>query len=387
MNEFSLYPDSDADAGPVRAIAVKRLQLHDFRNYGDAAIEPQPGPVVLYGENGAGKTNLLEAVSMLSPGRGLRGVKLAEMDREGAGPWRLRALLEGHEGPCEIETSHEREAERRGAILDGRPLRGQNALGEHVSLLWLTPAMDRLFAESAGGRRRFLDRLVLSLDPAHAGRVAAYERAARERSHLLRAGRRDPAWLSAIEKRMAESAVAVTAARRELVSELDGELAQAPHHFPRPHLVLDGELEEWLDEEPAVEVEQRLAETLAGSREEDAQAGGTAVGPHRSDLVATDAWRGEAAARCSTGRQKAYLISILLAQARLRLRRWGDLPMLLLDEVTAHLDPRRRSELLAVLGELGAQCWLTGTEARLFDALARSAHFFHVVDGALTPHE
>jgi DNA replication and repair protein RecF len=369
MNEFSLYPDSDADAGPVRAIAVKRLQLHDFRNYGDAAIEPRPGPVVLYGESGAGKTNLLEAVSMLSPGRGLRGVKLAEMDREGAGPWRLRALLEGHEGPCEIETSHEREAERRGAVLDGRPMRGQNALGEHVSLLWLTPAMDRLFAESAGGRRRFLDRLVLSLDPAHAGRVAAYERAARERSHLLRAGRRDPAWLSAIEKRMAESAVAVTAARRELVSELDGEL------------------EEWLDEEPAVEVEQRLAETLAGSREEDAQAGGTAVGPHRSDLVATDAWRGEAAARCSTGRQKAYLISILLAQARLRLRRWGDLPMLLLDEVTAHLDPRRRSELLAVLGELGAQCWLTGTEARLFDALARSAHFFHVVDGALTPHE
>jgi DNA replication and repair protein RecF len=229
--------------------------------------------------------------------------------------------------------------------------------------------------------------LVLTLDPGHATRVAAYERAARERSHLLRAGRRDPAWLSAIEKRMAEAAVAVTAARRELVSELDNELAQAPHHFPRPHLALEGELEEWLDSEPAVEVEQRLAETLAASRDDDAQAGGTAVGPHRSDLVATDAWRGEAAARCSTGRQKAYLISILLAQAQLRLRRWGDLPMLLLDEVTAHLDPRRRSELLAVLSELGAQCWLTGTEARLFDVMMRSAHFFHVVDGALTPDE
>ncbi len=387
MNELSFPLDSDGDIGPLRAIAVKRLQLRDFRNYRDAALEPRPGPVVLYGENGAGKTNLLEAVSMLSPGRGLRGVKLAEMDREGAGPWRLGALIEGHHGACEIETGHEREAERRGVALDGQPLRGQNALGEHVSLLWLTPAMDRLFAESASGRRRFLDRLVLTLDPAHATRVAAYERASRERSHLLRAGRRDPAWLSAIEKRMAEAAVAVTAARRELVAELDGELTQAQHHFPRPRLGLEGELEEWLDEEPAVEVEQRLADMLAVSREEDAQAGGAAVGPHRSDLVASDAWRGEAAARCSTGRQKAYLISVLLAQARLRLRRCGDLPMLLLDEVTAHLDPRRRSELLAVLTDLGAQCWLTGTEARLFDVMMRSAHFFHVVDGALMPHD
>ncbi|MFO1049939.1 MAG: DNA replication/repair protein RecF [Geminicoccaceae bacterium] len=387
MNEFSLTPDAEEDIGPAKAITVERLQLHDFRNYRDVALAPRPGPVVLYGENGAGKTNLLEAVSMLSPGRGLRGVKLAEMDREGAGPWRLRACVDGQHGPSEIETAHEREAERRSALLDGQPLRSQNSLGEHVGLLWLTPAMDRLFAESAGGRRRFLDRLVLTLDPSHAARVAAYERASRERSHLLRAGRRDPAWLSAIEQRMAEAAVAVTAARRELVRELDNELVQAEHHFPRPHLVLEGELEEWLDEEPALEVEQRLAETLATSRDDDAQAGGSAVGPQRSDLLATDAWRGEAAARCSTGRQKAYLISILLAQAQLRLRRWGDLPLLLLDEVTAHLDPRRRSELLAVLGELGAQCWLTGTEARLFDVLARSAHFFHVVDGALTPHD
>jgi DNA replication and repair protein RecF len=387
MNELSQPYEQDSDVGPVRAIEVKRLRLRDFRNYRDAVIEPQRGPVVLYGENGAGKTNLLEAVSMLSPGRGLRGVKLAEIDREGGGAWHLDALLEGHLGPCEIETGHEREAERRSAVLDGQPLRGQNALGEHVSLLWLTPAMDRLFAESAGGRRRFLDRLVLTIDAAHAARVAGYERAARERSHLLRAGRRDPAWLRAIESRMAEAAVAVTAARRELVSELDGELALAEHHFPRPHLALEGELEEWLDEEPAVEVEQRLAETLAASREEDAQIGGSAVGPHRSDLVATDAWRGEAAARCSTGRQKAYLISILLAQARLRQRRWGDLPMLLLDEVTAHLDPRRRSELLAVLADLGAQSWLTGTEARLFDVLTRTGQFFHVADGALTPHE
>ena len=252
---------------------------------------------MLYGENGAGKTNLLEAVSMLSPGRGLRGVKLAEIDREGGGAWQLDALLEGHLGPCEIETGHEREAERRSAVLDGQPLRGQNALGEHVSLLWLTPAMDRLFAESAGGRRRFLDRLVLTIDPAHAARVAGYERAARERSHLLRAGRRDPAWLGAIESRMAEAAVAVTAARRELVSELDGELALAQHHFPRPHLALEGELEEWLDEEPAVEVEQRLAETLAASREEDAQTGGSAVGPapQRSRRHRRLAWRGRRA--------------------------------------------------------------------------------------------
>jgi DNA replication and repair protein RecF len=387
MNVESLALESEPGGGVGRALAVRRLELRDFRNYGKVVLEPRPCPVVLYGDNGAGKTNLLEAVSMLSPGRGLRGAKLAELDRMGGGAWWLRAQVDGHLGPSEIETGHDRAAERRTALADGQTLRNQNALGEHVSLLWLTPAMDRLFADSASGRRRFLDRLVLAVDPAHASRAATYERSARERSHLLRASRRDSAWLGAIEQRMAEAAVAVTAARRELVADLDAELAQAPHHFPRPRLALEGELETWLDEMPALEVEQRLAEALAVGREQDALSGGAAIGPHRSDLSATDYLRGEPAARCSTGRQKAYLISIVLAEARLRLRRYGELPILLLDEVTAHLDPLRRAELIAVLADLGAQSWLTGTEARLFESLLRVGHVYQVVNGTLTPHE
>jgi DNA replication and repair protein RecF len=387
MNAEPLAPEPGTPGVAGRAQAVTRLELRDFRNYAHVALEPRPGPVVLHGDNGAGKTNLLEAISLLSPGRGLRGAKLAEIDRSDGGAFRLRAEVDGHLGPSEIETSHDRDAERRSALADGQPLRNQNALGEHVSQLWLTPAMDRLFAEGAAGRRRFLDRLVLAVDPAHAARVAAFERASRERSHLLRSGRRDAAWLGAIEQRIAEAAVAVTAARRELVADLDAELAQAQHYFPRPRLVLAGDLEGWLDEMPALEAEQKLATSLAASRDQDAQSGSAAIGPHRSDLNATDALRGESAARCSTGRQKAYLISVVLAQARLRLRRHGDLPILLLDEVTAHLDPRRRIELLSALVDLGAQCWLSGTEARLFDPILRLGHVFHVVNGALTPHE
>ncbi len=337
-------------AGPRQ---FERLELRDFRNYAHVALRARaPAPIVLHGDNGAGKTNLLEAVSLLSPGRGLRGAKLAEIDRSDGGALRLRANVDGHLGP---ERDRDRPRPRRRAPQRAWPTASRCATrmrwASIVSLLWLTPAMDRLFAEGAAGRRRFLDRLVLAIDAAHAARVAAFERASRERSHLLRAGRRDAAWLGAIEQRIAEAAVAVTAARRELVADLDGELARAQHHFPRPRLVLVGELESWLDEMPALGG-RAAAGGLAGRRvaSEDAQSGSTAVGPHRSDLVANDALRGEAAARCSTGRQKAYLISVVLAQAQLRLRRHGDLPILLLDEVTAHLDPRRRIELLARAG-------------------------------------
>ena len=387
MNAESSAREPGAFDVPWRVLAVRRLELRDFRNYRQLALVPRAGPIVLHGENGAGKTNLLEAVSMLSPGRGLRSARLVEMDRAEGGSWQIRAQVESPLGPVDIATAHEPATGRRGVMADGRELRSQNALGELTSLLWLTPAMDRLFAEGASGRRRFLDRLVLALDPAHATRVAAFERALRERSHLLRAGRRDPAWLSAVELRMAEAAVAVTAARRELVGELDAELAQAHFPFPRPRLTLVGEVESWLETQPAVEVEQRLAEALAAGRDEDAASGGASVGPNRSDLVAVNALRGEAAARCSTGRQKAYLISIVLAEARLRLRRHGNLPILLLDEVTAHLDPRRRTELLLALADLGAQSWLTGTEERLFAPVLASSHVFHVANGALTPHD
>jgi DNA replication and repair protein RecF len=371
----------------ARALAVRRLELKDFRNYRRLRIELQDRPVVLHGENGAGKTNLLEAVSLLAPGRGLRRARLAELDREGAGPWQVKAEVEGHGGLVDIATARDPEAERRAVEADGQPLRSQTALGELTSLVWLTPALDRLFSESPAGRRRFLDRLVLAIDPAHAARVAAFERASRERSHLLRAGRHDPAWLTVLERRMAEAAVAVGAARRELVRDLDAILADAPYPFPRPRLTVVGELEGWLETMPALTAEQRAVDALAAGRVQDAESGSTSLGPHRSDLVAADAFRGEPAGRCSTGRQKAFLVSIVLAEARLRRARHGDLPILLLDEVAAHLDPRRRAELLVILAELGAQTWLTGTEPALFTPLGRTAQLFHVVNGALTPHE
>ena len=342
---------------------------------------------MLHGENGAGKTNLLEAVSLLTPGRGLRRARLADLDRAGGGPWSLDAEVDGQLGPVELATARDPDAERRSVTADGQALRSQTGLGDHVSLLWLTPAMDRLFAEGATGRRRFLDRLVLAIDPAHAARVAAFERSLRERSHLLRGGRRDAAWLAAIERRIAEAGIAMAAARRELVRDLEIELDAATLPFPRPRLALAGDVETWLDTLPALAAEQRLAEALARHRASDAETGGAAVGPHRSDLVATDARHGEPAERCSTGRQKAFLISIVLAEA----------PCAGAGTATCRSCCSTRSrptstraaarELLAALVELGAQSWLTGTEAGLFAPLRSAAHVFHVVNGALTPHE
>jgi DNA replication and repair protein RecF len=391
MTALPLAREQGGAPAAARALAVRRLELRDFRNYRHLVLEPAgPGPIVLHGENGAGKTNLLEAVSMLAPGRGLRRARLAELDREGGGgPWSVGGLVDGHLGPVELLTARDPDAERRGVAADGQAMRSQNGLGELVSLLWLTPAMDRLFADGASARRRFLDRLVLAVDPGHAARVAAFERSLRERSHLLRNGRgHDAVWLAAIERRIAESAVAVAAARRQLVRDLDAELRDASFPFPRPRLALAGEVETWLEDLPALAAEQRLAEALARNRALDAETGGAAVGPHRSDLVATDASRGgEPAERCSTGRQKAFLVSVVLAEARLRRARHGDLPILLLDEVTAHLDPRRRAELFAALVELGAQVWLTGTEAGLFAPLRPAAQVFHVANGALTPDD
>jgi DNA replication and repair protein RecF len=338
---------------------------------------------VLVGENGAGKTNLLEAVSLLAPGRGLRRARLAELDREGGGPWRLEARVDGPLGLTDLASAPAEDGERRVVECRGAPLRSQNELADMLSLVWLTPAMDRLFLEGASGRRRFLDRLVLAIDPRHAARASTYERLLRERSHLLRLGRHDAAWLRALERKIAEAGVAIAAARNELVRDLKVALGQVSDVFPRPRLAVEGEVEGWLPAVPALEAEERFAALLAATRAADAETGGAAVGPHRSDLAVADDRTGEPAARCSTGRQKALLVSIVLAQAALRRRRFGDLPVLLLDEVAAHLDERRRAELLESLDGLGAQCWLTGTDAAFFAPLKGRAQLFHVSNGTL----
>src|SRR4051794_17133113 len=294
--------------GHGEAPAVRRLTLKDFRNYARLELDLGPGPVVLVGENGAGKTNLLEAVSLLAPGRGLRRARLSELDREGAGPWRLEARVDGPLGLTDLASAPAEDGERRvgegraaapwappargGAPAEdgerrvvecrGAPLRSQNELADMLSLVWLTPAMDRLFLEGASGRRRFLDRLVLAIDPRHAARASTYERLLRERSHLLRLGRHDAAWLRALERKIAEAGVAIAAARNELVRDLKVALGQVSDVFPRPQLAVLGEVEGWLPGVPALEAEERFASLLAATRAADAETGGAAVGPHRS---------------------------------------------------------------------------------------------------------
>jgi DNA replication and repair protein RecF len=366
-----------------RALAVRRLSLRDFRNYAELSLTPEAGIIALVGENGAGKTNLLEAVSLLAPGRGLRRAKLAELDRIGAGPWRITARVEGRDGPCDLVTAPQPESERRLVERDGTPLRSQAELAEVLSLVWLTPAMDRLLVDSASSRRRFLDRLVLAIDGRHAARASTYERLLRERSFLLRQGRHDAIWLRALERRIAAAAVAVAAARNELVRDLAKAVAEPGAVFPAPQIAICGEVEGWLATMPALTAEERLAEALTRSRPADTESGGAAIGPHRSDLLLADA-QGQPAARCSTGQQKAFLISIVLAEARLRRQRFGDLPILLLDEVAAHLDAARREQLLFSLEEIGAQAWLTGTDAELFAPLRGRCQLCHVRQGNLT---
>ncbi len=371
-------------------VGVTRLVLTDFRNYRSARLDLDPDPVVLSGLNGAGKTNLLEAMSFLSPGRGLRNARLSDIDRRDGGEasasgWAVAATVATRRGPVAIGTGRiGAEGERRTVRIDSEPAKSQAALGERLGVLWLTPQMDRLFIEGPTGRRRLLDRLVLGLDPAHAARVARYEQALRERSRLLRDGSDDAAWLGALEEIMAAEGVAVAAARRDAVERLDRVCGTAEGAFPRARLTLIGTLETWLDTMPALAAEERFRAALAQSRASDALSGGTGLGPHRSDLGVFHAEKGIAAEAASTGEQKALLIAILLAQARLQRAVRGEPPLLLLDEVAAHLDATRRASLFEVLAGLESQAWITGTDAALFAPLNGAARFLTVRDGALS---
>jgi DNA replication and repair protein RecF len=376
-------------SSPKRHVGVTRLAVTDFRNYRAARLELDSGPVVLTGPNGAGKTNLLEAVSLLSPGRGLRNAQLGEFDRRVDGDqatgWAIAATVETGQGAVRIGTGRDPAGgERRVVKIDGETVRGQATLGEVIGLTWLTPQMDRLFIEGPSARRRFLDRLVLGLDPAHAGRVAAYEHAMRERSRLLRDGPADPVWLDALEETMAAQGVAAAAARREAVERLDRVCANAEGPFPRARLALAGTVEAWLDELPALAAEERFKAALKQFRAADATSGGASVGPHRSDLAVTHAETGVPADGLSTGEQKALLISIVLAHARLQRETRGQPPLLLLDEVAAHLDAARRVALFAELGGLESQVWLTGTDIALFAPLKPAARFLAVSGGTLS---
>ena len=390
MAQYPLAPVAVAglDSLPGFAPSVARIDLAEFRNYTALRLELAGRPVVLTGPNGAGKTNLLEALSFLSPGRGLRRARLGEVTRQGAPSraWAVAVRLATSTGSVDLGTGlgagNEDEGERRLVRVDGQPASGPAVLTDHLCLAWLTPQMDRLFIESAGGRRRFLDRLVYGFDPDHARRVAAFERAMRDRNRLLERGG-DGEWLAAQEETMAEHAVAVAAARRDGVARLGAALRQSAGPFPRADIAVDGLLETWLDEMPASAVEDRYRAALAAGRPRDAAAGLTLEGPHRADFLVRHAAKDQAAEFCSTGEQKALLIAIVLANARLVAARRGIAPILLLDEVVAHLDQARRAALFDEICTLGAQAWLTGTDAALFAELRDRAEFFTVRDGTV----
>nr|WP_290085902.1 DNA replication/repair protein RecF [Aquibium sp. A9E412] len=369
---------------------VARLALTDFRNYARLALDLEPGAVVLTGANGAGKTNLLEALSMLAPGRGLRRAVYDDVARAGsAGGFAVHARIEGPFGRCEIGTGTAGAApgeSGRRVRINGAPARAAEEMLDWIRLIWVTPAMDALFTGPAGDRRRFLDRLVLTIDPGHGRRVLDYERAMRARNRLLAEDSRDAAWFDALETQMAETGVAMAAARAEMVRLIAARAgAGSGSPFPTAELALDGTVEAEIGARPAVDVEETLRAALAAGRPRDRAAGRTLDGPHRTDLAVFHAPKAMPAARCSTGEQKALLIGLVLAHARLVGELSGSAPVLLLDEVSAHFDAERRAALFDILEEMNGQSFMTGTERALFASLEGRAQFLTVADGAVAP--
>ena len=399
-------PRSGAASRQTDRIAVRRVRLTDFRCYQTLALDLDQRPVVLAGPNGAGKTNLLEAISFLVPGRGLRRARLTDVARREAEEaltyphavpraWAVAATVDDGTAVFDIGTGLAPEAGvpggpgRRTVRIDGAPARSQVVLGERLAALWLTPDMQRLFTENPSGRRRFLDRLVFSFDPAHASRLQGFEKAMRQRARLLSdaaaSGRAvDRAWADALESAMVEKGVAIAAARRALIRRLNPACAMGIGPFPAAELAVEGLLDDWLSEGPALEAEDRFRAALAASRSNDGFSRSARIGPHCSDLTVVHIDKNVSAAQCSTGEQKALLISIVLANARLQSLDAGVVPLLLLDEVAAHLDEARRVALFDEITALGAQAWMTGTDRHLFAPLGDGAQYFSVADAAIS---
>ncbi len=348
------------------AAALVRVELRDFRNHARLALDLQPCSLAITGPNGVGKTNLLEAVSMLAPGRGLRRARLADMARDGAAGWTLGFMLRiDGARTLRIGTGWARGGKRRVRV-DGEEAASTLRLGDVLAVHWLTAAMDGLFNAGASVRRRFLDRLVAGMNPGHTVLVANWERASRQRRELLKLGRLEDAWLESVERAMAEAAVAVAHARLAAVSVLGEAVADGAGSFPAADIEVRGAVERLLESAGAGAAPERLQAMWRAARPADQASGRTSAGPHRSDLVVRHRNRGMEAARCSTGEQKALLISLVLAAVRVETGRRGTPPLVLLDEVCAHLDPQRRAALAAELDALGAQIWLTGADASSF---------------------
>ncbi|MDZ5454002.1 DNA replication/repair protein RecF [Labrys sp. ZIDIC5] len=367
---------------------ITRLILTSFRSYPRLDLAVDAGMVVLTGQNGAGKTNVLEAISLFTQGKGLRRADLEGMASEdGPGSFAVAAEVEGALGPAQLGTGLEGpENGPRKYRVDRQPVSSAASFADHLRLVWLTPSMDGLFSGSAGERRRFLDRLVLAVDAGHGTRVNALERALRSRNRLLEDPRADQRWLDAAEHEVADLAIAVAASRADTVRRLAGlieEEIDPASPFPHARIALDGVIENAVLDEPALAVEERYRQTLREGRPRDRAAGRTLDGPHLTDLLVVHGPKGIAAERASTGEQKALLLGLVLAHARLVARLAGMTPIVLLDEVAAHLDPMRRAALYDRLESFGAQVWLTGADPSAFEAIADRAAIYRVTPGRI----
>jgi len=369
------------------SLSIERLTLTNFRNYPDLRLVLDASPVILTGMNGSGKTNLLEAVSLFVPGRGLCRAVPSEWQTSGqTSPWAVVAEMQAPAGEIKMATGRDPDkpdGERRVVQIDGRPARSQQTLAQHVAMAWITPDLDRVLADGPSARRKLLDRMAYSFDPAHSGRVHRYEKALRERLRLLRDGITDASWLSGLEDEMARTGVAIAAARRQLLRQLQTGIAETQSVFPRADLSLRGTAEEALADQPALLVEDHLRAALARTRGDDAQSGTCAIGPHRSDLHVVHRARHCPADLCSTGEQKALLVAMMLAYVRTLAQARQMKPLFLLDDITAHLDSVRRAALFEEITALGVQAWLTGTDASAFKPLLARAQHFAVDNGQL----
>jgi len=379
-------PLAEANETPT-PLAVGKLTLANFRNYADLVLHLDPAPVLLTGANGSGKTNLLEAISLLVPGRGLRRAHARDLQNQNRpSPWAVAADLTTLFGILQIGTGRDPEdpgSERRVVHIEGKPARRQHALAEHVAMAWITPDMDRLLIEGPSARRKWLDRLVFSFDPAHGGRVHRYEKALRERLRLLREGLTDAVWLNALEDEMTQTGVAIAAARKQMLRQLRTAIAETASAFPQADLAIKGIAEEALEEAPALLVEDKMRGALLRTRGEDAQSGTCSTGPHRSDLAVVHRAKQCPAELCSTGEQKALVVAIMLAYTRALKDARHIAPLLLLDDIAAHLDDIRREALFEEIRFLGVQAWLTGTDAEPFASILPHAQHGAVANGSV----
>ena len=369
---------------------LSRLRLTHFRSHAQVDVNVNCGAVILTGPNGAGKTNVLEAISMLAPGRGLRSAQLDDMvSASGDGSWTVLADITTPTAPMRVGVRFAGDGSGRELRVDGATARGFDKISLAMPQLWLTPAMDRLFTDGAGGRRKFLDRFAQTLVPGLTGQLSQYERAMRERNKLLQTpGTQfsNNGWLDGLEENMAQLGTAIAAARLGALDALAEGLAAMPDTvFPRAVVALEGTLEAGVRAEAAIEVEDAWRGRLLAARPRDAAAGRTLEGPHRTDLHVTHAGKNIAAAMCSTGEQKGLLVGLIMAQARSVAARIGDVPVLLLDEVAAHLDAARRHALFEILSDLGCQCWITGTDAAAFADFTHHTSHLHISGGAIQP--